>query len=59
MNYVPNQNEKGLEEMIAGFNSDDVKKTCEKTCLCYFKMTLPRSKVLQKSLPIPLAPCHT
>ena len=27
MNYVPNQNGKLLEEMLAGFNSDDVKTT--------------------------------
>ena len=57
MNYVPNQNAKGREETLAGFNSDAVKTTLR--CLCYFKMTFPLLQVLQKSLPIPLSLCHT
>ena len=32
MNYVPNQNEKVLEE-LAGFNTDDVKTTFEMSTL--------------------------
>ena len=57
MNYVPNQNGKVLKETLAGSNSDAVKTTLKH--LSYFKMTLPLLQVLQKSLPIPLSPCHT
>ena len=57
MNYIPNQNEKVIEETLAGFNSDDVKTTLRR--LRCFKMTLPLLKVLQKSLPIPLALYYT
>ena len=57
MNYVPNQNEKVLDETLAGFNSDGVKITLKR--LRHFKMTLPLLQVFQKSLPIPLSICHT
>ena len=57
MNYVPNQNGKVLEEMLADFNSDAVKITLRR--LRYFKMTLSLLQVLQKSLPIPLLLCQT
>ena len=57
MNYVLNQNWKVLEEMLAGFNSDDVKTTLRR--LRCFKMTIPLLQVLQKSHPIPLSPCYT
>ena len=57
MNYVPNQNEKVLEETLLGFNSDAMKTTLRH--LRYFKMTLPFFQVLQKSLPIPTQLCHT
>ena len=57
MNYVPNQNGKVLEEILAGFNSDGVKITLKP--LSYFKITLPLLQVLQKSLPIPLSLFHT
>ena len=57
MNYVPNQNGKVLKETLAGSNSDAVKTTLKH--LSYFKMTLPLLQVLQKSLPVPLSPCHT
>ena len=40
MNHAPNQNEKVLEETIAGSNSDAVKVT-------YLKMTLFFSKLLK------------
>ena len=39
MNYVPNQNVKVLEEILACFNSDHVKTTLKR--LRYFKMALP------------------
>ena len=48
LNYVPNQNGKVLEEMLAGFNSDDVKTTLRR--LRCFKMTLP---LLQPQPPPP------
>ena len=57
MNYVPNQNGNFLEVMLAGFNSDAMKKTFRH--LHYFKITLPLLQVLQKSLPIPLSLSHT
>ena len=57
MNYVPNQNGKVLEETLAGFNSDDVKKTLRR--LRYFTMTLFLLQVLQKSQLIPLSLCYT
>ena len=58
VNYVPNQNVKVLEEMLAGSSSDAV-KTILRRCLRYFKMTLLLFQFLQKSLPIPLSLCHT
>ena len=57
MNYVPNQNGKVLEETLAGFNSDDVKKPLRR--LRYFTMTLFLLQVLQKSQLIPLSLCYT
>ena len=54
-NNVPNQNGKAQEETLADSNSDAVKTTMR---LCYFKMTLPLFKVLQKFLSIPLSLCH-
>ena len=48
MNYVPNQNEKVLEETLLGFNSDAVKTTLRHL-----------RQVLEKSLPIPIQLCHT
>ena len=57
MNYVPNQNGKVIEERLAGFNSDDVKRTLRR--LCCFKIILPLSQVLQKSHPIPVTSLHT
>ena len=39
MNYAPNQNEKVLEEALAGSNSDAVKTTLRR--LRYFKITFP------------------
>ena len=57
MNYVPNQNGKFLEVMLAGFNSDAVKATFRH--LYYLKMTLPFFQVLQRFLPILLPACHT
>ena len=39
MNYVPNQNRKVVEEMLADFNSDEVKTTVKH--LRCFKMTVP------------------
>ena len=56
MRYFPRENGKVLEETLAGFNSD-VKTTLRR--LHYFKMTLPRLQVLQKSLPISMSLCHT
>ena len=56
MNYVPNHNGKVLEETLADFDLDAVKTTW--SGLHYFKMILPLLQVLQKSLPIPLSPCH-
>ena len=44
MNFVPNQNGKVLEEMLAGFNSDHVKTTLKR--LRCFKMTLLLLQVL-------------
>ena len=55
--YVPNQNEKVLEEMLAGFNTDVLKTTLRH--LCYLKMTLCLLQVFKKSLPIPLSLCYT
>ena len=52
MNYVPNQNEKVLEERLAGFNSDDVKITLRR--LRCFKIILPLLQVLQKCHLIPV-----
>ena len=46
MNYVPNQNEKVLEEALAGFNSDSA------------KTTLRLFQVLEKSLSISQSFCH-
>ena len=57
MNYVPNQNVKVLEEILACFNSDHVKTTLKR--LRYFKMALPLLQVLQKSRPIPLLLSYT
>ena len=54
-NNVPNQNVKVQEETLLDSNSDAVKTTLQ---LCYFKMTLPLFKVLQKFLPIPLSIYH-
>ena len=56
MNYVPNQNGKGLEKTLAGFNQDAVKTTFRG--IPYFKVMLPLLQVLQKSLPISLSLCH-
>ena len=39
MNYAPTQNEKVLEETLAGSNSDAVKTTLRR--IRYFKITLP------------------
>ena len=57
MNYVPNQNGKVLEEMLASFNLDHVKTTLRR--LRCFKITLPLLQVLQKYRPIPLSLCFT
>ena len=38
MNYIPNQNEKVIEETLAGFNSDDVETTLRR--LRCFKKSL-------------------
>ena len=57
MNYVPNENEKVLEETLAGFNSDHVKTTLRR--LHCFKITLPLLQVLKKSCPIPLSLIYT
>ena len=46
MNYVPSQNEKVLEEALAGFNSDSA------------KTTLRLLQVLEKSLSISQSFCH-
>ena len=56
MKYVPNQNGKVMEEILAGFISDAVKATLK--CLRHFKMTLSLLQVFQMSLPIPLSLCH-
>ena len=50
MNYVPNQNEKVLEEILTGSISGAVKPTLKR--LRYFKMTLLLLQVLQKSVPL-------
>ena len=55
MNYIPNQNEKVIEETLAGFNSDDVETTLRR--LRSFKMTVPLLQFLRKSHPIPLSLC--
>ena len=57
MNYVSNQTSKVLEEMLAGFNSDDVKTILRH--LRWFKMTLPLLQILQKSHLIPLSLSYT
>ena len=49
MNYVSNQNEKGLEEMLAGLNSNDVKATCEMSML--FQNDPPSFKPSSKIYP--------
>ena len=56
MNYIPNQNGKVLEKMLAGFNSGDVKTTLRR--LRCFKMILPLLQVLQKSHPFPVTLLH-
>ena len=53
MNYIPNQNEKVLEETLSDFNSDNIKTTSR--CPRCFKMTVLLLQVLQKSHPIPLS----
>ena len=57
MNFVPNQNGKVMEKILAGFNVDDVKTTLRR--LRCFKMTLSLLQVLQESLPIPLPLYYT
>ena len=39
MNYVPNQNRKVHAETLAGFNTDDVKKTLLKNDPPYFAIS--------------------
>ena len=52
MNYVPHQNGKVLERILASFNSDAMKTRLGG--LRYLKMTLSLLQVLKKSLHIPL-----
>ena len=46
MNYIPNQNQKVVEETLAGFNSDDGKKIWMQ--LRCFKITITLFQILQK-----------
>ena len=57
MNNVQNQNEKVLEEMLTGSNSDAVKTTL-RGLHNFEQMTLLLLQVLGKLLTIPLSLCH-